>query len=231
MADKIFIRQGTWYRASEKQMQSDIELSEIIADVSAEYPEIEVVAGGGFRTLQQVIDASAVLTKNNTIGIDGTVLKLEVDADNYIRIEDTAGDGLYNKNSFYRGVDVGMEETKNYVGVFWGVIEDNFAGDHYIEAAQFYHHITNQQLDRTTILEGNGITLQMTQKTTSTGDVLASLSVNSIGTVLINKLGVSKNLSGINAADDFANDAAAETGGILVGDLYHSAGVVKIRLS
>jgi len=29
---------------------------------------------------------------------------------------------------------------------------------------------------------------------------------------------------------DFANDGAAATGGILVGELYHTAGAVKIRL-
>ncbi len=35
----------------------------------------------------------------------------------------------------------------------------------------------------------------------------------------------------VDIADDFINDAAAATGGIAVGGLYHTSGVVKIRLS
>lgn len=39
-----------------------------------------------------------------------------------------------------------------------------------------------------------------------------------------------KKIQGINVADNFANDAAAATGGIAVGGLYHTAGAVKVRL-
>jgi len=35
----------------------------------------------------------------------------------------------------------------------------------------------------------------------------------------------------IDVASDFANDAAAATGGIKVGGLYHTSGAVKIRLT
>ncbi len=39
------------------------------------------------------------------------------------------------------------------------------------------------------------------------------------------------NIPLVAIADDFLNDAAAATGGIAVGGLYHTSGVVKIRLS
>ncbi len=39
------------------------------------------------------------------------------------------------------------------------------------------------------------------------------------------------NIPLVAIADDFINDAAAATGGIAVGGLYHTSGVVKIRLS
>ncbi len=39
------------------------------------------------------------------------------------------------------------------------------------------------------------------------------------------------NIPLVEIADDFLNDAAAATGGIAVGGLYHTSGVVKIRLS
>ena len=35
----------------------------------------------------------------------------------------------------------------------------------------------------------------------------------------------------IEPEDDFADDAAAATGGVAVGGLYHTEGVVKIRLT
>lgn len=35
----------------------------------------------------------------------------------------------------------------------------------------------------------------------------------------------------VNLADNFVDDAAAAVGGVLVGGLYHTAGVVKIRVS
>ncbi len=39
------------------------------------------------------------------------------------------------------------------------------------------------------------------------------------------------NIPLVDPADDFLNDGAAATGGIAVGGLYHTSGVVKIRLS
>ncbi len=38
-------------------------------------------------------------------------------------------------------------------------------------------------------------------------------------------------LAMVDTADDFLNDASAATGGVPVGGLYHTSGVVKIRLS
>lgn len=38
-------------------------------------------------------------------------------------------------------------------------------------------------------------------------------------------------ISYVDPADDFADDAAAATGGVAVGGLYHTEGVVKIRLT
>ena len=35
----------------------------------------------------------------------------------------------------------------------------------------------------------------------------------------------------VKVADNFANDSAAATGGVAVGCLYHTDGVVKIRLA
>ena len=35
----------------------------------------------------------------------------------------------------------------------------------------------------------------------------------------------------VKVADNFANDSAAATGGVAVGGLYHTNGVVKIRLA
>ena len=35
----------------------------------------------------------------------------------------------------------------------------------------------------------------------------------------------------VKVADNFANDSAAATGGVAVGGLYHTDGVVKIRLA
>ena len=35
----------------------------------------------------------------------------------------------------------------------------------------------------------------------------------------------------VKLADNYATDAAAATGGIVVGQLYHNAGAVRIRLS
>jgi hypothetical protein len=39
-----------------------------------------------------------------------------------------------------------------------------------------------------------------------------------------------KTISGVSIYDDYADDAAAATGGIQVGELYHTSGTVKIRL-
>jgi hypothetical protein len=38
-------------------------------------------------------------------------------------------------------------------------------------------------------------------------------------------------LSQVSESCNFANDAAAATGGIPLGGLYHTAGTIKIRLS
>ena len=35
----------------------------------------------------------------------------------------------------------------------------------------------------------------------------------------------------VNIANNFADDTAAATGGIAVGGLYHTAGVVKVRIA
>lgn len=39
-----------------------------------------------------------------------------------------------------------------------------------------------------------------------------------------------KTLALVDPASNFANDAAAATGGIPVGGLYHTSGAVKVRL-
>jgi len=41
----------------------------------------------------------------------------------------------------------------------------------------------------------------------------------------------SGNIALVNTSDNFANDSAAATGGIAIGQYYHTAGVVKIRLT
>lgn len=35
----------------------------------------------------------------------------------------------------------------------------------------------------------------------------------------------------VKVADDYADDSEADAGGVLIGDLYHTSGVVKIRLT
>lgn len=46
-------------------------------------------------------------------------------------------------------------------------------------------------------------------------------------------LALTQNTNGaiVNTSDNFANDAAAATGGIAVGQLYHTSGTVKVRLT
>ena len=39
------------------------------------------------------------------------------------------------------------------------------------------------------------------------------------------------NVGAVKVADNYATDAAAATGGVPVGGLYHNAGAVRIRLS
>lgn len=41
----------------------------------------------------------------------------------------------------------------------------------------------------------------------------------------------SNTLSIINPANNFANDVAAQAGGVPVGGLYHNAGAVRIRIA
>lgn len=43
--------------------------------------------------------------------------------------------------------------------------------------------------------------------------------------------GAAKKIAAISTADNFANDAAAATGGIAIGELYHTSGAVKVRLA
>ncbi len=59
----------------------------------------------------------------------------------------------------------------------------------------------------------------------ATGNFIIPLSVNN---TVADSAG---NIPLVGIADDFLNDAAAATGGIAVGELYHTSGVVKIRLS
>jgi hypothetical protein len=40
-----------------------------------------------------------------------------------------------------------------------------------------------------------------------------------------------KNVCLLNVGDNYANDGAAATGGIAIGQLYHTSGAVKIRLT
>lgn len=47
MANKVFLRIGAWYRASEKFLPSDIEITNIIENPDAQYPVTEDGGGGG----------------------------------------------------------------------------------------------------------------------------------------------------------------------------------------
>lgn len=40
-----------------------------------------------------------------------------------------------------------------------------------------------------------------------------------------------KNIVALNVEDDYSDDTAAGEGGVLVGELYHTSGAVKIRLT
>lgn len=77
MANKIFLRVGSWYRATAKYLSSDLEITELIDNVDADYPAVvDADAGGGGGTLQAAIDAGAVLTKDNTIDAGGHNLSI-----------------------------------------------------------------------------------------------------------------------------------------------------------
>ena len=42
---------------------------------------------------------------------------------------------------------------------------------------------------------------------------------------------INGNIDLVKVADNYADDTAAATGGIAIGKMYHTAGVVKIRLT
>lgn len=71
MANKILLKPTAWYSATEKQLPSDIDLSPIVVDVNAEYPEIANSGNGGSGTLQEDILYTALVAKINA----GTLAK------------------------------------------------------------------------------------------------------------------------------------------------------------
>ncbi len=47
MANRIFLRIGAWYKATDKQLSSDIEITGLIDDPDALYPESDEITEGG----------------------------------------------------------------------------------------------------------------------------------------------------------------------------------------
>jgi hypothetical protein len=48
---------------------------------------------------------------------------------------------------------------------------------------------------------------------------------------LLNIRNIEKTVVSVRAVDNFADDSAAATGGVAVGEFYHTSGVVKMRLA
>jgi len=94
MAEKIFIRTGGWYKANQKRLRSDLEITALIADAAAEYPE--ATSSGGTATLQGTLTSY----QNSAMSAPVQAYVFKDANDNIVRVYEPLRNNDVSRNQF-----------------------------------------------------------------------------------------------------------------------------------